>query len=236
MELIKPKEEIYSIKKLNDVKKYCHKIDIGSEITCYNITSKQVIKIFDKNINPNTKLLLPHNIYGNNTYVFIDKIIKCCNEIVAYTMQFIKGPNLFNIEATNLFYNLTYNMLLDYITILLEDSKFEANHGIQVFDCFPSNIILSPNGFKQIDCVDFKIKDKDPNIIEKENIHLMCQTIYDYMICPHLSTFISNHKLKPIDFTDSPYEFIKELKKISENYSDTEIITIGDTKKLSRRK
>ena len=30
--------------------------------------------------------------------------------------------------------------------------------------------------------------------------------------------------------------FAKELKKISENYSDTEIITIGDTKKLSRKK
>lgn len=236
MKLTKPKEEIYSLKKLNDVKKYCHRIDIGSEVTCYNITSKQVIKIFDKNIDPNTKLLLPHNIYGNNTYIFIDKIIKCCNEIVAYTMQFVKGPTISNVEAINLFYNLSYNMLLDYITILIEDCKFEANHGIQVFDCFPSNIILSSTGFKQIDCVDFKLKDKDPSIIEKENIHLMCQTIYDYMIAPHLSTFISNHKLKPRDFTESPYEFIKELKRISENYSDKEIVTIGDTKKLSRKK
>ena len=157
-------------------------------------------------------------------------------KIVAYTMQFVKGPTLTNSEATNLFYNLSYNMLLDYITILLEDSKFQSLHGIQVFDCFPSNIILSQTGFRQIDCVDFKIKDKDPKIIEKENIHLMCQTIYDYMIAPYLSTFISNHKLKPIDFTESPYEFIKELKRISDNYSDTEIITIGDTKKLSRKK
>lgn len=236
MEFIKPNETIYSIKKLNDIKRYCHKIDIGSEITCYNITSRQVIKIFNSGIDLSTKLLLPHNTYGNNTYIFIDSIIKCCNQIVAYTMQFVKGKTLNSPESINLFYKLSYDILLDYITILIHDSRFEANHGIQVFDCFPSNIILSPTGFKQIDCVDFKHKDKDPSIIEKENIRLMCQTIYDYVLAPYLSTFISNNKLKSTDFTDSPYEFIKELKRISENYSDTEIITIGDTKKLARKK
>ena len=230
MDFIKAKEEIYSIKK------YCHKTDIGSEITCYNITSKQVIKIFDRDIDTNTKLLLPHDIYGNNTYVFIDNIIKCCNEIVAYTMKFVRGPKLGTINSIELFYNLSYSMLLEYMTILLHDSKFEAQHGIQVFDCFPSNIILSSTGFRQIDCVDFQLKDKDPKSIETENIRLMCQTIYDYMIAPHLSTFISNNKLRPTDFTESPLEFIRELKKISENYSNTEIITIGDTKKLSRKR
>ena len=236
MEFTKPKEIIYTKRMLNDIKRVCHRIDIGSEITCYNITSRQVIKIFNPEINLNNKLLLPHNIYGNNTYVFIDSIIKCYNQIVAYTMQFVPGKTLINQESIDLFYNLSYDILLNYITILIEDSKFEANHGIQVFDCFPTNIILSPTGFRQIDCVDFIYKDKDPSIIEKENIRLMCQTIYDYIIAPYLSTFISNNKLKPTDFTEAPYEFIKELKKISENYSDTEIITIGDTKKLSRKK
>lgn len=236
MDLIKAKEEIYSIRKFYDIKRYCHQVDFGSEITCYNITSKQVIKIFNKDTNLSTKLLLPHNIYGNNSYVFIDSIIKTCNEIVAYTMQFVKGPNLENPESLKLFYNLSYSTLLDYIAILIEDSRFEANHGIQVWDCYPSNVILSPTGFRQIDCVDFKLVDKDPTAIEKLNIELMCNTIYDYLISIYLSTFIRNNNLKPSNFTDSPYEFIKELKRISENYSDTEIITIGDTKKLSRKK
>jgi hypothetical protein len=56
------------------------------------------------------------------------------------------------------------------------------------------------------------------------------------MIAPYLSTFISNNKLKPADFTDSPIEFIQELKKKSENYSDNQIRTLGDTKKLLRKR
>jgi len=49
-ELIKAKEEIYTIKKINDIKRNAHFIDFGSEVSCYNLTSKQVIKFFDMNI------------------------------------------------------------------------------------------------------------------------------------------------------------------------------------------
>ena len=236
MEFKKAKEKNISNPKLREIRDYAHVVNFGSEITCYNVTSKHVIKIFKSTVDVNSKLLIPHNIYGTNTYIFIDCIINYYNKIIAYTMQYIKGPILTNHATIKLFYDLTYETLLEYIDTLLKDSKTEANHGIQVYDCFPSNIILSENGFKQIDCVDFKYIDKDPSEIEKENIRLMCQTIYDYVIAPHLSTFIINHNLTPGDFTHSPYEFIKELKTISENYSDEEIITLNDTKILSRKK
>lgn len=236
MELTRAKEEIYSTKLLRDIKTYGHQVSFGSEITCYNITSKKVIKIFDVDVDLSTKLLLPHNIYGNNTYVFLDNIIKCCNVIVAYTMQFVKGSNLSSYNAITQFYNLSYNTFLEFIETLLNDSKAEANYGIQVFDCYPTNIILSETGFRQIDCVDFKQKDIDPSIIEKENIRLMCIAIYESLMSRHLSTFISNNNLNHNDFFESPYEFIKELKNISQNFSDTEIITLNDTKKLARKK
>lgn len=232
-----PTEKIYSRIRINEVKKYCHLIDIGSEVNCYNLTSRQVIKIFNPElVKYDTKLFIPDSIYGNNTYIFIDEIIRCCNQIVAYTMKYVRGPNLSIKDSVILFYNLSYSMLLEYITILVQDSKKLANHGIQVFDCFKTNIILSPTGFRQIDCVDFKPQDMDQSIIEKENIRLMCQTIYDCLIAPYLSTFISNINLKPDEFTESPVEFIKELRVKSQEYSDTEIITIGDTKKLVRKR
>lgn len=230
--------QTFTAKDILYIKKYFRNpIDIGSEVSCYRLSSKQVIKIFDMNtVNLNTKLFLPDNIYGTDTFIFVDAIQKYCNKIFSYTMKYIKGTRLGKSDSIKLFYELSYNMLLNYITTLLTDCKLIANHGIEAFDCFENNIILSNEGFKQIDCVDFTIQDKDPSLIEKENIRLMCQTIWDSLIAPQLSTFISNNNLKPGDFITSPYEFIEELKNISQQYSDTEIITLGDTRKLSRKR
>lgn len=238
MDLKKAEIQTFSKKDIQYIKTYFRQpIDIGSEVSCYRLSSKQVIKIFDMNpTDLSTKLFIPNEIYGSNTFIFVDAIQKYCNKIFSYTMKYIKGVRLGKIESIKIFYDLTYNMLLDYITTLLTDCKTLSNYGIEAFDCFENNIILANEGFKQIDCVDFSQQDKDPTIIEKENIRLMCQTIWDSLIAPQLSTFISNNNLKPGDFTSSPYEFIKELKNISQQYSDTEIITLNDTKKLSRRK
>lgn len=229
----------YDRKRINDIKKYAHFIDFGSEISCYNLTSRQVIKFFNlEQTDPKTKLLLSDSIYGNHTYPFVDEIItsKYSKEIIAYTMKYIKGSKLDKIESLNLFYNLSYSMLTEYLTILTLDSKNLANNGIKAFDCMDSNIILSPTGFRQIDCIDFILQDRDPSIIEKDNIKLMCLTIWDSLIVKYLSTFLANNNLNQQDFITTPIEFIKELQKISQNYSDNEIITLNDTKKLSRKK
>jgi len=236
-ELIKAKEEIYTIKKINDIKRNAHFIDFGSEVSCYNLTSKQVIKFFDMNTtDPTKKLLIDDQIYGTNTYPFADAIQTHCKQIISYTMKFVRGTTLDKQKSIDLFYNLSYNMLLEYLTILILDSKSIANHGIQAFDCRDSNIIFSPTGFRQIDCIDFQTPDKDPNIIEKTNIQLMCITIWDSLISPYLSTFLANNNLHQFQFTESPLDFIKELKSISQKYSDTKIITLGDTKKISKKK
>ena len=151
-------------------------------------------------------------------------------------MKYVKGARLGKEESIKLFYSLSYNMLIEYLNILTSDSKTLANYGIQAFDCRENNIILSSTGFRQIDCIDFKIVDVDPNITTKINIELMCITIWESLITKHLSTFLINNNLKLNQFTESPIEFIQELKRISQEYSDTEIITIEDTKKLSRKK
>lgn len=237
MQLEKVKEQTFTKSDIHSIKKYCNFIDFGSEVSCYNLTSKQVIKFFDlSRVDTSTKLFIPNTIYGTNTFIFTDAIQTYCGKIVSYTMKFVKGARLGRIETINLFYNLSYNLLLEYIETLIKDSKSIANHGIQAFDCFENNIILSNTGFKQIDCVDFTIQDKDPTIIEKENIKLMCQTIWDSLIAPQLSTFMANNNLSQSDFNESPYEFIQELKRISQSLSDTEILTLEDTKKLSRKK
>lgn len=237
MNLQKVKEQILTKKDIHNIKTYCHFIDIGSEISCYNITSKQVIKIFDvTHVDTSKKLLIPDRVYGTDTYLFADAVQIYCNKIFSYTMKYVKGARLGKEDSIILFYNLSYDLLLKHIETLVNDSKTIANQGIQAFDCFENNIILSNNGFKQIDCVDFFEKDIDPSIITKENIRLMCQTIWDSLIVPRLSIFISNNNLNQADFCQSPYEFIIELKRISEKLSDTEIITLNDTKKLIRRK
>lgn len=237
MILQKPKEQIFTKKDIQYIRSYCHLIDIGSEVSCYNLTSKQVIKLFDFNlVDTSTKLFIPDNIYGTNTYIFTDAIQIYCGKIVSYTMKFIKGARLGREDTIKLFYSLSYNLLLEYIEILVKDSITIANHGIQAFDCFENNIILSDSGFKQIDCVDFYEKDIDPSIISKENIKLMCQTIWDSLIAPKLSIFITNNNLDRNDFYSSLYEFIQELKRISQELSNNEIITLEDTKKLTRKK
>ena len=237
MELTKVQEQIFTKQDILYIKRYHHLIDMGSETTCYNMNAKQVIKFFDMGItDPNNKLFIPDDIYGNNTFVFVDAIQKYCNRIISYTMKLVTGKKLGTNDSLKLFYDLSYNMLLEYISTLLQDCKDIANHGIQAYDCYKSNIILSPTGFKQIDCVDFNLQDSDPSLIEKENISLMCQTIWDNLISPYLATFIVNNKLRPEEFAKSPYEFIQELKKISQQQSDTEIITLNDTKRLSRKK
>lgn len=237
MNLQKANEEIYTKKKIIDIKRYAHFIDFGSEVSCYNLTAKQVIKFFDVTpTDPTQKLLIADKIYGTNTFPFVDKIQKYCDKIISYTMKYVKGARLGKEESIKLFYSLSYNMLIEYLNILTSDSKTLANYGIQAFDCRENNIILSSTGFRQIDCIDFKIVDVDPNITTKINIELMCITIWESLITKHLSTFLINNNLKLNQFTESPIEFIQELKRISQEYSDTEIITIEDTKKLSRKK
>lgn len=236
MELTRAPEQIFNKQDILYIKRYHHLIDIGSETTCYNMNSKQVIKFFDMTTDPSSKLLIPDNIYGNNTFVFIDAIQKYCNKIIAYTMKLVTGTKLGTSDSITLFYQLSYNMLLEYITTLLQDCKELANHGIQVYDCYKSNIILSPTGFRQIDCVDFLSQDKDPKLIEQENINLMCQTIWDNLISPQLSAFISKTHLKQEDFTHYPYDFLKELRNITEQRTNAEITTLDDIKKLCRKK
>lgn len=237
MNLQEAKKEIYTKQKIIDIKRYAHFIDFGSEVSCYNLTAKQVIKFFDVTpTDPSKKLLISEKLYGTNTFLFVDAIQLYCNKIISYTMKYVKGPRLGKNDSIKLFYNLTYEMLLEYITTLIEDSKSIANHGIQAFDCKENNIILSQSGFKQIDCIDFLEKDIDPSTITKENIRLMCQTIWDSLIKPKLSPFIASNNLTEYDFYTNPYEFIQELKRISQELSDTEIITLNDTKKLIRKK
>ena len=236
-DLIKAKEEIYTKKKIIDIKRNAHFIDFGSEVSCYNLTPTQVIKFFDMApTNPAEKLLIDNKIYGTHTYPFVDNIQSYCGKIVSYTMKYVRGARLGKIDSINLFYNLSYSMLLEYLTILISDSKTLANQGIQAFDCRENNIILSTTGFRQIDCIDFLTPDKDPTIIEKTSIKLMCVTIWDSLIGPYLSTFLANNDLLQYQFIESPIDFIKEMKSLSQNYSDTEILTLGDTKRISKRK
>lgn len=237
MNLQKAPIQKYTTNQIQYIEQYFNNPEIGSEVSCYRLNHKQVLKIFDMaNINFDNKLLIPNSIYGNNTYIFVDKIIEYRNKIYAYTMKYIEGPNLSNQKSLLLFYNLTYNELLNYLTTLINDSKQLAQNGIEVYDCYKTNIILNQTGFKQIDCIDFIEKDLDPTIIEQENIKLMCQTIYDCLFAPYLTTFIANNNLQVTDFLTSPDDFLKELKNISQKYSDNEIITLNDTKKLSRKK
>lgn len=237
MELIQAQTENLTKKQILDIKRYAHFIDIGSDVSCYNLSSKQVIKFFDINpINTNSKLYIPDDIYGNNTYIFIDAIQKYYERIISYTMKYIKGNRLGKIETSNIFYNLTYSELLNYINILITDSYSIANSGIQAYDCHENNIILTDNGFTHIDPIDFLYLDKDPSLIAKESIKLMCTTLWDSLIKASLKDLLDNLNLQESFFITDPYNFIKELKDISQKYSDDEIVTLSDTKKLKRTK
>ena len=210
MNLQRAQVQKYTFKDIDYIENYFRNPMMGSEISCYRLNFKQVLKIFDMGeVDFSTKLLIADSIYGNNTYLFVDKIIEYRNKIYAYTMKYVDGPSLGNPDSLALFYKLSYDMLLKYIETLVNDSKEEANFGIQAFDCYKTNIILSDTGFRQIDCIDFIPKDIDPSIIEKNNIRLMCQTIYDSLFAPHLSTFITNNNLLVGDFLSAPYDWVE---------------------------
>lgn len=238
MELSKAKVENLTKNQIMDIKKYAHLIDIGSEISCYNLSSKQVIKFYDifYDVSNNNKLYIPDNIYGNNTYVFIDAVQKYCDRIVSYTMRYVKGNRLGKSNTTDLFYSLTYTTILEYINTIISDSYAIANNGIHAFDCHENNIILTDKGFSHIDTVDFFTLDKDPSVIANNSIRLMCSTIWDSLINSQLYYLLKKFKLNELDFVNDPYNFIKELQDISQKYSDDEIITLNDTKKLKRTK
>ena len=61
--------------KIIDIKRYAHFIDFGSEVSCYNLSPKQVIKFFDVTpTDPSKKLLISEKLYGTNTFLFVDAI------------------------------------------------------------------------------------------------------------------------------------------------------------------
>ena len=170
MELIKPKQVEMKKNDILYIKHYHHVIDIGGDSTCYNLSYKQVIKLFDMSyFDPNDKLFLPHEHYGNDTFIFVDDIRTYCNKIIAYTMAYIKGARLGKTQSIKMFYELSFEMLEQYLSKIINDCSSIANNGIKVFDSFETNIILSDTGFKHIDSIDFYQEDKDPENIKKEN-------------------------------------------------------------------
>ncbi len=225
--LIDPKE-------LKQIRMYRLPIDAGSDITCYPYDLHTVIKIFEITCNsPKDKLFLPHNKYGNNSYSFVNKVgINKDDLIICYTMPYIRGEKL-NVYNFN---ELSIETLLSFIKIFLKDTHNISQNGIYTYDNFISNIILNRTGFHNIDPIDFQIIDKDPTLIEKDNIQIFFTNFWEYLLNNNLRDFCTNHKLsKEFLYTD-PISFFTELTNTVSSTYNQEITSIKQIKILTKKK
>lgn len=221
-------------KEIRQIRKHRIPIDAGSEITCYRYNSNNVIKLFEITCDsPEDKLFLSQKKYGNNSYTFVNKVgINENNKIICYTMPFIIGNKL-NIYNFN---ELSIKDLLKFIEIYLQDTHKISNQGIYAYDNFISNIILNKQGFHSIDPIDFLILDKDPSIIEKDNLKIFFANFWDYLFNNNLINFCQTHHLEEQFLYEDPLLFFIELtNQISSTYGK-KITHIKQMKVLTKKR
>ena len=221
-------------KELKQIRMYRLPIDAGSDITCYPYDLHTVIKLFEITCNsPKDKLFLPHDKYGNNSYIFINKVgINKDNLIICYTMPHIRGEklNIYNFNELNI------KVLLSFIEIFLKDTHTISQNGIYTYDNFINNIILNHTGFHNIDPIDFQILDKDPAIIEKDNLKIFFTNFWEYLLNNDLRNFCIQNKLpKEFLYTD-PISFFTELTNTISSTYNQEITSIKQIKILTKNK
>lgn len=215
-------------RKLLEVKRDNVMISNGSDVSCYSFENRSVIKIFNDWCDLSNKLFLSHDAYKNNTYPFVNAVQKNRGKIVSYTMPHIRTLAL----NKNSFDVLSYDTLDLFLKKAIHDSKKIANDGIFTFDTYISNIRINKTGFKVLDPIDFLIIDKDPDIIQRENVSFFGTAIWDHLFTKNERFFCVCNKLSKDFLCENPDIFFQELLHLSEELSDTEILTVADTKKL----
>lgn len=226
--------EILSYQEIKKIKLFQRPIDIGSDISCYLYDKNTVIKMFEITCQkPSEKFFIPNEIYGNNSYIFTNKIQKNKDGIlISYTQPFIRGDKL-NPYSFN---ELSIDNLLIFITQLIQDTLPISNNGIFTYDSFISNIILNNQGFHNIDTIDFQCLDKDPTIIQKENLKIFFINFWDILMGDDLKYFCIQNGLDEYFLYEDPYNFFIELTNKVQELSNKKISHIKDIKILTKKR
>ena len=147
-------------------------------------------------------------------------------------MPHIRGEklNIYNFNELNI------KVLLSFIEIFLKDTHTISQNGIYTYDNFINNIILNHTGFHNIDPIDFQILDKDPAIIEKDNLKIFFTNFWEYLLNNDLRNFCIQNKLpKEFLYTD-PISFFTELTNTISSTYNQEITSIKQIKILTKNK
>lgn len=230
------KPEFFILKKeeLRNIRMYRIPLDSGSDITCYQYDNNNVIKLFEITCkSPQDKLYIPHHIYGNSSYNFVNKVGTNDDHLITcYTMPFIRGEKLSRYNFNELY----ISTLLYFISIFLDDTNKISNNGIFAYDNFISNIIINDTGFHCIDPIDFTLMDKDPSFIESENIKIFFTNFWDYLFNDDLRYFCNLHHLEKEFLYTDPIGFFIELTNIVSNIYNKEITSVKEIKILTKRR
>lgn len=230
----KAQVEIISNQEIRKIRKNQRPIDIGSDISCYLYDKNTVIKTFEITCpNPEEKLFLSNQIYGNSSYIFTNRIQRNENGLLlSYTQPFIRGYILTPYE----FNEILIKDLLIFIKQILLDTQKIAHNGIYAYDNFISNIIINDTGFHCIDTIDFKLMDKDPKIIEKENIEIFFTNFWDYLLTDDLKDFCLMNGLSKYSLFEDPYSFFVILTNKVQLLTDNEVSHIKNIKILTKKR
>ena len=226
--------EFISNELIKNIRKYRMPIDVGSDITCYTYDKDNVIKMFEITCaNPEEKFFIPNSVYGNNTFIFENKIQRNVDNILlSYTQPFIRGDKL----NAYVFNELEFDDLIIYIRQVLEDIKKISDEGIFAYDTFISNIILNDTGFHNIDTIDFKYLDKDPKKIMLDNLRVFFAIFWDYLMNDEMRKFCIANKLEEQFLYECPEIFFSLLIDKAKELSDKEITHIKHIKILAKRR
>lgn len=229
------KPEYFELKNedLRKIRMYSYPIDAGSDVTCYLYENNQVIKLFEITCShPEDKLFIPHKIYGNNSYTFVNKVgINYNGLTICYTMPYIRGEKL----NYNVFNELSIDNLLSYIDTYLTDTNTISKQGIYTHDSFITNILINHTGFHNIDPIDFILSDEDASILEAKNNKIFFSNFWDFLLSKEVKTFCIKNKLSQnVLYTDPIYFFLRLTELVSNRYGE-EINNVGKIRTLIKK-
>ena len=208
-------------------------ISEGSQGACYQ-KENTVIKIFHDYIEeekpPYTKEdILKYSQIKNKTFIWPKEVIEVKDQVVGYTMPYIKMKNLY--KTNPLLIDLT--KLEEAIKKSYEDIKLVTDKNITMYDV-AYNILYKNGQIKIIDTIEYT----STQTTYEKNRMTMDYEIKLFLIDNYFNNFINNNIILKEMYEDnnvSSLELLITLRKELSTYLDKDINKLQKAKKLIKR-